>query len=105
MRSVAARRLGPAQKRFHANTRVYPRAVTRIASTTLPFAVAFPLHSRGSPRKCKGDEGEEKEEANREAREREVSVRLYAVNVHSLLSTVRVIRLSGSAAKNGQAPK
>jgi hypothetical protein len=65
-----------------------------------------PLHSRSSSRKCKGDEGEEKEEADREAREREVSVRLYAVNVHSFLPLFSCeIRLNGSAAKNGEAPK
>jgi hypothetical protein len=64
------------------------------------------LRSRRSPRKCEGDEDEEKEEANRVSREREVSVRLCAVNVHSFLSPFAcVIRLSGSAAKNGEAPK
>jgi hypothetical protein len=65
------------------------------------------LHTRRSPRKREGDEGEEKEEADREAREREVSVRLLTANLHGvLLSPFSCeIHSKGSAEKNGAAPK
>jgi hypothetical protein len=56
---------------------------------------------RASTGKCEGDEREQKQKADRESREREVTVRLYAVNVHDLSLPLRCgIRCVGSATKN-----
>jgi hypothetical protein len=95
-------------RRIHRASDVSSIRMLSPASPRPPYASRpLPLRTRPSPRKCKGDEGEEKEEADREGREREVSVRLLTVNLHGvLISRLSYgIRSKSSAARNGEAPK